>query len=85
MNRVQIYSKKSNFQELFQRDGYVALEEVFSETSLKRLRMDIQLLIDKQDHPLNKDSSLDEKLINLEKTNKSALYNFAGSNMERNA
>ena len=76
MNKVQINSVKSDYQEIFERDGYVALQAVLSEVKLLRLRKDLQLIIDKHDHLLSKEDSLDKKIINLNKTNKKSLYNF---------
>jgi ectoine hydroxylase-related dioxygenase (phytanoyl-CoA dioxygenase family) len=61
---------------LFKSKGYVVAKEALSQSSLDRLRSDLNNLIDLFDHSLDKGCSLDQKLIALNRHNQKALYHF---------
>ena len=77
MHTIIINSKKvKNIDLIFLKNGYIAFRNIFDIKKINRIKNDFEEIINKYEHKMHYNSSIDEKIINLNLINQNALYEF---------
>ncbi len=76
MKAIKILDKNDDLGGFYRSEGYVAVRDVFQLLSLKKLQDDMKALLCLSPWNSNQNTSVDEKIIELNSSNPSALYSY---------